>query len=86
MTLVPPQPTNRRGEVKITEYIAALETIKAEHGDLEVQTLVLGFGRAAASSPRVAYKQVLRGRESKPCFAYEREQDPTRIGAKVCRI
>jgi hypothetical protein len=71
--------------MKISEYIAALETIKAEHGDLEVQTHS-GYGRSEARDPKLAYEMVLKGRESSPRFCGEYERDESRRGEKVCRV
>ena len=54
--------------MRISEYIAALETIKAEHGDLEIDTDSYNGARISARPPEIAYRQVLKPRESKPVF------------------
>lgn len=54
--------------MKISEYIAKLEAIKAEHGDLPVDTLG-GDGRHEITyGPAVGFRKILKGRESRPGF------------------
>lgn len=70
--------------MKISEYIAELERIKGEVGDVEVETD--GYdGVRPASAPRISFKKILTGRESKQRFwnTWESEE---RKGELVCRI
>lgn len=73
--------------MKISEYIKALETIRAEHGDLELDTMSVDGCRRPACSPKVGFRKILKGRESKPAFWYEWASDCVgRQGDKVCVI
>ena len=51
--------------MKISEYIAALEAIRAEHGDLEVFQDAMGplFAIAPASAPKVSRFAIPTARE-----------------------
>ena len=76
--------------MKISELIHALESIKAEHGDLDVERMSMNGDRVPAQWPELAHRAKLRGRESKPRFAssfcYEKYYDTERIGEAVCRL
>lgn len=54
--------------MKISEYIMRLSNIKKDHGDLEVDTYGYPFKRVVAEAPQVAYRMILRPRESKSTF------------------
>jgi hypothetical protein len=75
--------------MKISELIHALERIKAEHGDLDVERIDWNGHRTPAPPPELAHRAKLRGRESKPRFAewfsYEKDY-AERIGEAVCRL
>lgn len=70
--------------MKASEYIYALQRLVEEHGDLEVESDRV-WGRAAAPRPERSWRRVLKGRESKPSFAYESETDD-RKGEPVIRV
>jgi hypothetical protein len=71
--------------MKISEYIGILQAIAAEHGDLEVDTLG-GFGeRRPAAPPRLAYRLILNGRQSKPRFWSSYADHEDYKGQPVCR-
>jgi len=76
--------------MKISELIHALESIKAEHGDLDVERMSMNGDRVPAQWPDLAYRAKLRGRENKPrfasAFAYEKNYENERIGEAVCRL
>lgn len=72
--------------MKISEYIAQLSVIQLEHGDLECESFNYHGERFTARDPCVAFKKVLRGRESKSSFYEEYTKDETRRGEKVCRL
>jgi hypothetical protein len=76
--------------MKISELIHALERIKAEHGDLDVERTGWGGSRAPVRPPVLAHRAKLRGSESKPRFAewfsYENNYEKERIGEAVCRL
>ena len=71
--------------MKITDYIAALQAIHDEHGDLDVENLTVRLDRVTSSAPEIDFRKILKGRESKPCFFYSCD-DADRKGEKVCRI
>ena len=71
--------------MKISDYIAELQTIMAEHGDLEVETLNYSGYRVSASEPDIAFRKILVGRQSKPDFWWRGEGED-RKGEKVCRV
>lgn len=54
--------------MRISEYIAALEAIKAEHGDLEVETTGFDLQRIAARKPEIEFRKILSGRNRSPRF------------------
>ena len=70
--------------MKISEYIAALESLKLEHGDLKVETQ--GYNsRAEAPLPKLAYCKLLNKRQRNECFWYDFEDEKYR-GEKVVRV
>ena len=77
----------RRGQqaMKISEYIEALEQIKHEHGDLEVESYSDCLGRTPARTPEIAFRKILKSRERKPDFwrTYHGEDHK---GEKVVRV
>ena len=55
--------------MQLREYIHHLEQIEREHGgDIEVHGYAYDASRKPAIRPMVAYKRILKGRESKKCF------------------
>jgi len=68
----------------ISEFIQALESFKAEHGDLPVETWMFG-GRMEHKGPELAYRKILSGRQWKSDFASEYEPDRFQ-GSPVCRV
>lgn len=70
--------------MKISEYVAELEKIREEHGDLEVEKEIDRYERITARSPTVAYRMILRGRERIPRFWLYEEGD--RRGEKVVKV
>ena len=76
--------------MKISELIHALERIKAEHGDLDVERMSMNGDRVPVQAPTLAHRAKLRGRENKPRFAsafsYENNYEKDRIGEAVCRL
>lgn len=70
--------------MKISEYIAELEKVMEEVGDVEVQKDE-GFGRRDARKPSVAYALILKGREHKLRF-WNKYEGEDRKGGVVCRI
>jgi hypothetical protein len=70
--------------MKISEYIAELEKIKAEVGDVEVQTETC-WGRGEANAPSIQYALILKGRQHKPRFWSKYEGDNCK-GGVVCRV
>ena len=75
--------------MKISEYIEALNTIKSEHGDLDVETSSLSMDRMEARPPVMDHRVILFGREYESrffsFFLYEKDAE-IRRGEKVCRI
>ena len=72
--------------MKISEYIAELEKIKAEVGDVEVQTEGYG-GRIEAYAPSIQYALILSGRQHKPRFWSKHAECGDKCkGGVVCRI
>lgn len=71
--------------MKISDYIQALESLKNEHGDLEVEKLDVRFDRVAAKVPTMAYRMVLTKRESKPAF-WSNSYSVERQGEKVIKV
>jgi hypothetical protein len=69
--------------MKISEYVAELEKIREEHGDLEVEKTAPGvaMGRVAAEGPCVRHRLILPRGERKPRFWFYQEDD--RKGEKV---
>ena len=70
--------------MKISEMIAALEAIREDHGDLEVEKYGPGE-RAPVFAPTVAYRLTPKPGETRNRFwnfAYPFE----RKGEKVCRV
>jgi hypothetical protein len=69
----------------ITEYIAKLEAIRAEHGELLVDTFRGSGIRTEAPDPRVAYRKILSPRESRPSF-WDQTDGLTKKGSKVVQV
>lgn len=71
--------------MKISEYIAALESIRSQHGDIEVQKSGTLGDRETAPEPKLAHALTLKGRETKPRF-WCGGKDESRKGEPVCRV
>lgn len=71
--------------MKISEYIVALEAIKAEHGDLEVETTGFDLRRIAARKPEIEFRKILSGRNRSPRFWNTWDGDAAK-GEKVASI
>lgn len=72
----------------ISELIAALERIKTEHGDLDVETDNHGR-RVPVNEVALAYRKVLKGRQTREEFWYpflDKYYGESRRGEPVCRI
>lgn len=73
--------------MKVSEFIAALEAFKAEHGDLEVETERFNAQkRCTHDGPELAHRKVLRGREHKPAFYRGYGEPPETKGDPVCEL
>lgn len=72
--------------MKVSKYIQILEHLMKEHGDLEVETTRVDFSRKEATKPMIAYRRILKGRESKSCFYSAILDNEDRKGEKVIRI
>ena len=79
--------------MKISEYIKELEKVKAEIGDVEVETLNSKPARVTAESPTVAYRLILSGTAKNPQFFdesdyanYFKKYDLKYKGEAVCRV
>jgi hypothetical protein len=76
--------------MKISEYISVLQSIAAEHGDLEVETTDTMNYRITANPPRLAHRAILKPRERKPRFytdyMFQPNAEAERKGEAVCRI
>lgn len=71
--------------MKLSTYILLLQSIQNEHGDLDVDSLSVSFDRKEAKIPEIAYRKILKGRESKPSFwsSYSKEDCK---GEKVVKV
>ena len=76
--------------MKISELIYALECMKRDHGDLDVESMTIHGERAPIRPPELAHRAKLKGRESKPRFAesyrHEKDYEAERKGDPVCRL
>jgi hypothetical protein len=54
--------------MKATEFIAELQKLIEEHGDLEVDTFDTSFGRRPCRVPRVRNRLILKGRQRTPAL------------------
>ena len=72
--------------MKITEFMACLQAILDEHGDLEVDTMSrITDSRVMHTGPVATYVRVLQDNERRARFVLG--SDPKwRRGKKVCRI
>ena len=71
----------------LADYIIELQKLEAEHGsDIEVCVAAFNGERLAASSPKVAYKLILKGRERLERFWYEYADDNNYQGKKVIKL
>lgn len=71
--------------MKISEYIDALEAIRREHGDLEVDSNNY-YGRDSARAPTTGYRKILKKRQTREEFWSPYGCDPDQKGEKVVRI
>ncbi len=72
--------------MKITEFMACLQAILIEHGDLDVETLSRTIdSRIEHPGPKATHVRILQSNEKRPRFVLN--SDPVwRRGKKVCRI
>ena len=70
--------------MKISDMIAALEEIREEHGDLEVDTYGR-YGRLPVMAPMIKYRLILKNRRTRPEFWCEWNGED-RKGEKVCYL
>lgn len=54
--------------MKISQYITALQALMDLHGDLDMEVLTADCNRNSVKEPHVAFRKILKGRESKPSF------------------
>jgi hypothetical protein len=71
--------------MKISEHIVAMQALQDEHGDLDVERVDARYDRVMANQPIIAFRKILKGRESKPCF-FSTSDSPEQKGEKVCQI
>ncbi len=71
--------------MNLTEYIAALQKLLAQHGDLPVETQGPMGHREPARPPQLAHRQVMMGRETKQRFCWS-DDKPERKGDPVIRV
>lgn len=71
--------------MKASEYIKLIQALVEENGDLEVETVFSDMQRMEAPPPEIAYKKNLIGRERKPVFWQEWEEEAKK-GEPVIRI
>ena len=69
----------------ITQYIAHLQYIREEHGELEVEKYGVCNERQSAPPPLIGYRKILSKRESKPCFWYSGLTEEQK-GEKVVKL
>ena len=76
--------------MKISELIYALECMKRDHGDLDVERMDMNGERIPIQPPELAHRAKLKGRERKPMFAesyrHEKDYEAVRKGDPVCRL
>lgn len=72
--------------MKLSAYILELQQLLMDHGDLEVETLNVNFHRFAAPRPRIAYRKILTGLESRPKFFAEGSVLENLRGERVVRV
>ena len=70
--------------MKLSEYIKQLEFLFETEGDLEVDTY-REWDRIQAPSPKVAFRKILKGRETKPRF-WDWTDGEAAKGEKVIKI
>ncbi len=54
--------------MKISEYVRVLESMAAEHGDIDIETLGDINSRAIVTLSRLAHRVTLRPSEAEPVF------------------
>ena len=67
----------------ITNYIEKLEALRAEHGDIEVETYGVRGDRVTIADPILAFRKIL-GSQRTPAF-WSRYDPPEMQGEKVVR-
>lgn len=67
--------------MRISELIAHLQSIQAEHGDLECDAITQN-GREQLTFPAIAYRKILKGREWRSGFWWPSDGE-SRKGDKV---
>jgi hypothetical protein len=72
--------------MKISEYVAALNALAAEHGDLDVETFDVSCNRVPAAPPRIEYRRILDSRKTKQKFWDRHTTGLAHRGDKVCAV
>lgn len=77
--------------MKASEYIAAMQKLIDEHGDLDVEHESPFMGRISANPPVLGWRLILKGRESKPRLwspycEMSRDDAEVRKGEKVIAV
>lgn len=68
----------------LNSFINILESLREEYGgDLEVEQYF--YGRKTVNTPRIGFRKILKGRESRPDF-WETYDGEERKGQMVIRI
>lgn len=72
--------------MKTSTYIAELQALIEEHGDLELDTTNFHGDRIEAQMPTIGYRKILAGRERKPMFWTSYCDKPEQKGEMVFRM
>jgi hypothetical protein len=74
--------------MNITNYIEKLEALRAEHGDIEVETYGVRGDRVTVADPILAFRKTLGSHQRTPAFWSRYDPPETRgeKGEKVVRL
>lgn len=71
--------------MRLNDYILSLQQIEKEHGgNLAVESYFV-YDRVSARQPQIAYRKILKGRESKACF-WDSYKTQDSKGEKVVKV
>jgi len=70
----------------ISEYITKLEALRAEHGDIEVESMAPDCSRREAPAPSAQHKKILAGRQHKSMFWSRYTDRPETKGEPVVQV